>query len=241
MFAGPNGSGKSTLKEALEPQWLGVYVNADDIERSIRDHANTLDLTAFGLAVTQSEVVNFFAESQLIRSAGLQDSVRHLSVVDGRLAFGPLDVNSYHAAVLADFIRQRLLAMRQTVSFETVMSGPDKVALLCQTRRSGYRTYLYFVATDDPAINIARVASRVDQGGHSVPEHKVIERYERSLSKLIDAIRCTDRAYIFDNTGDELLLLAEITDGQEIELKVDEVPQWFDRAVLAKLPSDATS
>ncbi len=31
MFAGPNGSGKSTIKEFLHSEWLGVYVNADEI------------------------------------------------------------------------------------------------------------------------------------------------------------------------------------------------------------------
>lgn len=36
MFAGPNGSGKSTLKELLWPDWLGIYINADDIERKIK-------------------------------------------------------------------------------------------------------------------------------------------------------------------------------------------------------------
>lgn len=44
MFAGPNGSGKSTLKDILPPQWLGVYVNADEIEKAIRTNAN-LNLT----------------------------------------------------------------------------------------------------------------------------------------------------------------------------------------------------
>ena len=36
-FAGPNGPGKSTMKDLLRPEWLGAYVNADDIERSIRE------------------------------------------------------------------------------------------------------------------------------------------------------------------------------------------------------------
>ncbi len=36
MFAGPNGSGKSTIKDMLPPERLGVYVNADDIEKAIR-------------------------------------------------------------------------------------------------------------------------------------------------------------------------------------------------------------
>ena len=33
VFAGPNGSGKSTLKEVLPESLLGVYVNADEIEK----------------------------------------------------------------------------------------------------------------------------------------------------------------------------------------------------------------
>lgn len=37
VFAGPNGSGKSTIKEMLQQEWLGVYINADEIEKSIRE------------------------------------------------------------------------------------------------------------------------------------------------------------------------------------------------------------
>jgi predicted ABC-type ATPase len=36
MFAGPNGSGKSTLKTVLPEELLGVYLNPDEIESSIR-------------------------------------------------------------------------------------------------------------------------------------------------------------------------------------------------------------
>ena len=36
MFAGPNGSGKSTIKDNLPQAWLGVYINADEIEKLIR-------------------------------------------------------------------------------------------------------------------------------------------------------------------------------------------------------------
>ena len=38
VFAGPNGSGKSTLKEVLPEGLLGVYVNADEIEKFIAAH-----------------------------------------------------------------------------------------------------------------------------------------------------------------------------------------------------------
>jgi predicted ABC-type ATPase len=205
MFAGPNGSGKSTLKEALNPHWLGIYLNADDIKKALREQPHSLDLSVYGIESTEDELISFFQNSQLLEIAGLLDSIQHLRLKEGIVTFGPIEVNSYHAAVLADFVRQKLLAACATFSFETVMSGPDKIDLLCKTRRSGYRTYLYFVATEDPTINIARVALRVQLGGHDVPDKKVIERYERSLAKLLAAIRCTDRAYIFDNTGEELI------------------------------------
>jgi predicted ABC-type ATPase len=49
VFGGPNGSGKSTIKEALKPEWLGVYVNADDLETDIRRSGHA-ELTEFGLS-----------------------------------------------------------------------------------------------------------------------------------------------------------------------------------------------
>ena len=99
------------------------------------------------------------------------------------------------------------------------------------------RTYLYFVATADPEINISRVAYRVKTGGHPVPKEKIVQRYYRSLDYLMDAITYSNRAYIFDNSTDDdfdSVLLAEITDDLELELKVDTVPRWFKTAVLDK-------
>ncbi len=109
------------------------------------------------------------------------------------------------------------------------MSSPDKVELLRKAQSRGYRTYLYYVATEDPAINISRVRYRVKMGGHSVPEDKIISRYQRSLDLLIEAIQFTHRAYIFDNSTHEHIWLAEITDGHLLEMKTDRVPAWFNK------------
>jgi predicted ABC-type ATPase len=106
------------------------------------------------------------------------------------------------ASAIAEFFRQRLLEARTSFTLETVMSHPGKVALLAQAQQLDYRTYLYFIATDDPAINISRVRSRVERGGHPVPEDKIVKRYHASLGLLMDAIRNSNRAYIFDNSGE---------------------------------------
>lgn len=101
----------------------------------------------------------------------------------------------------------------------------------------GYRTYLYFIATEDPEINIARVKSRVQLGGHDVPVDKIVSRYARSLDLLLPAIRQSNRAYLFDNSchGSESLWVAEITDGCDLETKCSPVPIWFERAVWDKI------
>lgn len=119
------------------------------------------------------------------------------------------------------------------------MSHPGKVDLLAEAQGAGYRTYLYYVATDDPEINISRVHNRVALGGHSVPDDKVVSRYHRSLDLLMEAIRRSNRAYVFDNSTDNAdgrhTWLAEIIDGRALELKTDSVPAWFRRAVLDKV------
>jgi predicted ABC-type ATPase len=75
----------------------------------------------------------------------------------------------------------------------------------------------------------------VKTGGHAVPTDKVITRYYRSLELLSEAIRYSNRAFIFDNSGDAKTWIAEITNGTDIELQVNEVPTWFRKYVFEKL------
>jgi predicted ABC-type ATPase len=184
-------------------------------------------------------VLAFLTGSALLASEGLAGAAGKLTFADGRLDFSQVEINSYFALAAADLIRQKLIEQKVSFTFETVMSHRSKVALLAQAQAAGYRTYLYFVATDDPAINISRVLNRVKLGGHAVPEDRIEKRYHRSLDLLFDAIRLTNRAYIFDNSGDNAdrkhTWLAEVTDGQKLELKADKIPAWFKRAVLDKI------
>jgi predicted ABC-type ATPase len=201
MFAGPDGSGKSTLKSVLPKVLLGVYLNPDEIEQEIR-RQGCLDFNAYGVSATADAVLPFFTGSSFLISARYEKEARQLVFETGRLFFGNVSVNSYFASVAVDFLRQRLLEQKISFTFETVMSHRSMADLLEQAQRLGYRTYLYFVATDDPAINISRVRNRVNQGGHNVPKGKIEERYHRSLNLLIDAIHHSHRAYVFDNSTD---------------------------------------
>lgn len=233
MFAGPNGSGKSTIKEMLPAAWLGVYINADEMEKSIR-RDGFMNLATFEVTADTQELQGFFAASTLLAKAGLLEQAQALAVVDERVVFGAVAVNSYFASVLADFLRHKLLAKNVSFTFETVMSSPDKVDFLRKAQATGYRTYLYFVATEDPDINVARVQYRVQTGGHPVAEDKIRSRYTRSLALLPEAVAYADRAYIFDNSAAEKVWIAEVTNGTEIEMKTDAMPAWFKSALWDK-------
>lgn len=241
MFAGPNGSGKSTIKTLLTPELLGAYINPDEIQQSI-ESTGTCNLAVFGLATLHSDVRQFFQSSALVQRAGLQTAADEITVEEGtHIRFSPVEngMNAYLASVLADFVRRELLETKGTFTFETVLSSPDKVALLQQAKQTGYRTYLYFIATEDPEINVSRVLSRVQLGGHGVPTEKIISRYWRSLDLLVPAIRETNRAYIFDNSGSQLSWIAEITDGCNIELKSNRMPAWFQHHVWNKVDTQS--
>jgi predicted ABC-type ATPase len=235
MFAGPNGSGKSTLKSVLPEVLLGFYLNPDEIEQEIRQQG-FLDVNQYGVKATEAELIGFFKGSDFLASTGEGRTVEQLGFANGRLSFAGKAVNSYFASVTTDFLRRKLLEQRATFTFETVMSHPGKVTLLEQAQKMGYRTYLYYIATEDPQINVSRIRNRVRLGGHSVPEDKIASRYHRSLDLLMDAIRHTNRAYLFDNSGDQnRTWIAEITDGKVLEMKTDQMPAWFKRAVMDKI------
>jgi predicted ABC-type ATPase len=235
MFAGPNGSGKSTIKSDLRPVWLGAYVNADEIEASLRS-TDGFDLSTYPRSWDEDELRDFLARSPLAARSGSSTSMSVENRND-RLRILGTPIDSYLAATVAEFLRQKLLAERASFTFETVMSHRSKVDILKAARLQGYRTYLYFIATETPRINIDRVRLRVSSGGHDVPEDKIVERYERSLQLLPEAIYRSDRAFLFDNSGDldQRVCFAEFEGGTRLTLRTSNVPRWFKRSVLDKL------
>lgn len=116
------------------------------------------------------------------------------------------------------------------------MSHISKVEFLQEAKRQGFKTYLYYVSTVDPIINIARVQYRVSMGGHAVLEQKIVERYYRSINLLMQAVDASDRTYLFDNSsnGENAAFLAEIQSAEILKINPDvqQLPWWFAEKVL---------
>jgi len=143
-------------------------------------------------------------------------------------------IDSYLAADLAEFIRQQLLEVGKSFTYETVMTHESKIGFLEHAQKNGYKVYLYYIATEDPAININRVAVRVAQEGHNVPPAVIESRYFRSLENLKNAVKKSNRAYVFDNSGKQAELIVEVADGVDVRRNdAIEVPNWVANYLLS--------
>jgi predicted ABC-type ATPase len=131
----------------------------------------------------------------------------------------------YAAAREADRLRQELLIARESMAFETVMSHPSKIEFMQAARIAGYQVTLIFVGVASAKISILRVKQRVANGGHDVPRQKIIQRYDRVMSLLPQAIQAVDRALLFDNSADSARLVTEFRYGKQV-FGVADAPQW---------------
>ena len=237
MFAGPNGSGKSTIKDYLLPRHIGAYLNADELEKELIRY-QSFSLTEFHESLENHQLIDFLKSKKRKHNHQMVAllSAEPVILADGKIAFETEDINSYLAARIIDFIRLKFLELKISFTFETVMSHISKVEFLQHAKAHGFRTYLYYVSTVDPDINISRVQYRVSQGGHDVPEEKIRTRYLRSMDLLLDAIDTSDRAYIFDNSSDgtQASFLAEIEKSEILKLnkELKQFPKWFVDRVL---------
>lgn len=107
---------------------------------------------------------------------------------------------SYEAAQIAEQIRLDLLREGISFCFETVFSHPSKLEFVQQARAMGYEVIMVFIHLDDVQLNIARITQRVTEGGHHVPEDKVVGRLERLVKNVKAAIAHVDRLVVFDNS-----------------------------------------
>lgn len=137
---------------------------------------------------------------------------------------------AYEAAVLAERERQRLFEGRNSFSFETVLSDPigAKVAFLREARESGYLVLCHFVGIASARHSRIRVAQRVIEGGHDVPDAKIDARYPRVIENLCRLPEACDELTIYDNTSPEhpYRVLARFVSGTLVEV-ADPLPDWI--------------
>lgn len=93
-------------------------------------------------------------------------------------------------------------------AFETTLSGLSYLRHIARWRALGYRVSLFFLSLPNVETAIERVALRVQQGGHDIPEAVIRRRFVSGLENFRHHYRvAVDDWALYDNTGAGPVLL----------------------------------
>ena len=143
---------------------------------------------------------------------------------------GDESAHAYDASRLAANRRDELLAARTSFASETVFSHESKVDLIKAAVAAGYLVTLHVILVPED-LAVARVANRVENDGHDVPEEKIRSRYQRLWSLVTEAVPLVDVAYAYDNSSAAEPFRLVATFDRGVATSKPTWPKWTPKAV----------
>ncbi len=142
-----------------------------------------------------------FAREFLPNEAHCPDFINADLIAAGLSPFNPEAAALRAGRLMLEEIDRRV-ASGQSFAFETTLSGLAYVRKLAQWRRLGYFVKLVFLTLPSADMAVARVAARVAQGGHSIPEDVIRRRYATGRHNFEGRYKSAVNAWtLYDNSG----------------------------------------
>ena len=92
------------------------------------------------------------------------------------------------------------VASGQSFAFETTLSGKGYLRKITLWQQLGYQVKLWFLSLPSEDIAISRVAERVIQGGHNIPEQVIRRRFKSGLENFHERYsKVVDSWALYDN------------------------------------------
>jgi len=113
------------------------------------------------------------------------------------------------AGKVAAEMARTMIASRISFARESTLTAKFDFQIMQMAREAGYAIHLTYIRLETPELAISRVRSRVQQGGHDVPEADIRRRYRRSLENLPRALASADEYVLLDNSEDGYRLIEE--------------------------------
>lgn len=105
-----------------------------------------------------------------------------------------------------------LLTRGETFALETTLATKVYQQKIASARQQGYVVTLLYFWLRSSELAKARVATRVQEGGHNIPPDVIERRYWQGQKLLFsNYLPLVDEALIYDNTDGEPVLLARKT------------------------------
>lgn len=147
------------------------------------------------------------------------ESLPYLGADDIAFGLAPRDPASVRVKAGREFSRRlaAAIAAGHSLVIESTLSGASLARTVAAARAAGYEVTLILVFLDSVELCLHRIAERVAQGGHDVPEEDVRRRFQRVFPVFWRQYRpCADRCLLIFNGGESFLAVAESTSDEWI-------------------------
>jgi predicted ABC-type ATPase len=148
-----------------------------------------------------------FAREYLPKEAGCPIFINADLIAEGLSPFNPAVVAIRSGRIMLQMIREHA-ERGDSFAFETTLAGRNYARAIPRWQAEGYSVTLIFLSLATPEIAISRVAERVCQGGHHVPEDVVRRRFVAGRENFETLYKpLVDEWILYDNTEREPVLL----------------------------------
>lgn len=147
-------------------------------------------------------------------------------IARGLNPLNPESANFMAGRVMIERVRG-LINSGANFAFETTCAGLNHTQTIAHAKAAGYLTTLIFLWLPSADMAVQRVRSRVQQGGHNIPEMTIRRRYAAGLRNLKERfLPLVDKAVIYDNTTTDMANLQKIAEKNEDGFVVFDQGLW---------------
>lgn len=148
-----------------------------------------------------------FAREFLPQEAGCPVFVNADLIAAGLSPFAP-ELAAFKAGRLMLQAILDHVSHNDSFAFETTLSGLTYAQQIPRWQAAGYVVELFFLSLPSADMAVERVAERVRQGGHNVPEQVIRRRFVSGMKNFIEVYQSLVNEWaLYDNAGEEPILL----------------------------------
>lgn len=149
-----------------------------------------------------------FAREFLIREGGCPEFVNADLIAAGLSPFDPARAALRAGRLMLELIAEHV-TRGESFAFETTLAGRNFARAIDDWRSAGYHVSLIFLSLPSADLAVERVAERVRQGGHTVPEEDIRRRFDRGREHFETLYKpLVDAWMLYDSSGDVPILIA---------------------------------
>lgn len=149
-----------------------------------------------------------FAREFLVREGSCPAFLNADLIAAGLSPFNPGRVALRAGRLMLELIAEHV-ARGESFAFETTLAGRNFARAIEQWCAAGYPVSVIFLSLPSADLAIERVAERVRQGGHAVPDEVVRRRFSRGKEHFETLYKpLVDAWMLYDNAGEAPVLVA---------------------------------